>query len=154
MSTAPIFFKKTPEKKHENMKPMENIKRHSITPISNNFNTRKITVRLLGLRGWASRHSRGGTGALGRAGTGWSRRSSFLGGVQGHAAEGEGDDAGARGHVLLAQLPVHGFGRPPGDSHFCGNLLPHLGLEPEHIHGSAGGWGVHPRGVDGWGYLS
>lgn len=32
----------------------------------------------------------------------------------------------AGGHFLLAELPVHGFGSAPGNSHFAGDFLPHL----------------------------
>jgi hypothetical protein len=37
---------------------------------------------------------------------------------------------GARAHLLLAQLPVHGLSRSPGNAHLGRDFLPHLVLEP------------------------
>lgn len=42
----------------------------------------------------------------------------------------EGHDARAAGHVILAQLPVHGLGGAPGNLHLFRHLGPHFGFEP------------------------
>lgn len=34
------------------------------------------------------------------------------------------------GHLDLADLPMHSFGRPPRERHLLRNLLPHVLLEP------------------------
>ena len=50
--------------------------------------------------------------------------------VQALRRQRKGGHARAARHVLLAQLPVHRLGRPPGDRHLLRDFRPHLGLEP------------------------
>lgn len=42
------------------------------------------------------------------------------------ACEVEDGDVGALCHFHFADLPVHGFGGPPGEGHFFGDFFPHV----------------------------
>lgn len=46
------------------------------------------------------------------------------------AAEGKRHHACPTGHLLLPELPVHGFGCPPGNRHFLRYFGPHFRFEP------------------------